>query len=265
MREDLDSVAPVTTTSPPTVVAIMAAPNEQFDAQYRDSNEVEYYADQQYAQGHDEGEIAYGQHYQAYQPDGLYDGQYIQPPETEAYSGIPVEMILSHICASAHCPRDSTEQAKEEADLSWEPVRDWIRNHTEEELREAAQQRGHHAMTALHVACRNVPPLDVIDCLLIAAGETAEWQDSMGCLPLHYACGFSATFPVIKTMVDIFPESKTIVDVQGKTPLHYAMKASNSDPSWAAVVLLLSSNGAARIADKEGMLVCFFPLYLLNV
>jgi Ankyrin repeats (3 copies) len=248
---------------PPSVVATMPAPHQQLDGQYRVSNEVQYYADQQYSQGHDQGEIVYGQHYEEYQTDGMYEGQYAHQPETEEYSGIPTEMILSQLCANAHGPRDSTEKAKEEADFSWEPVRNWIRNHSEGDLREAAQQRGHHIMTALHVACRNAPPLDVIDCLLIAAGETAECQDSVGCLPLHYACGFSASYPVIKTLVDIFPESKTMVDVQGKTPLHYAMKTSNSDPSWAAVVLLLSSNGAARIADKEGMLVGFFPFSLL--
>jgi hypothetical protein len=228
--------------------------------QYPEQNEVEYYPDQAYTvQEHDPGEQIYGQEYGGDpQMDGVYDGHYADQAAAGDYTEIPEVMVLNHYCASAQGPRDSTEQALEEASLSWEPVREWLHAHhmNMDIVREAAQQRGHHAMTALHWACRHVPPLDIIELLLTVAGDTAEWQDSVGCLPIHYACAFSADYEVIKRLADTFPESKTVVDIHGKTPLHYAMNAANSQlPAWAAVVVLLSSSGAARVADNGGMLV----------
>jgi len=208
--------------------------------------------------GQQEGIEAYNRPYDGYDFSASSRGH--STSRREDYAQIPDELILCHLCSTAHGPRDSSDQAKEEADLSWEPVRRWIRDHSPEEIRESARQRGHHSMIALHMACRNVPPLDVIENLLLAAEGTAEWQDSVGCLPIHYAAACSAGFAVIKTLTDVFPESRTTLDVQGKSPLHYAVKASNLDPSWADVVLQLSSTGAARIADLEGMLVCILTL-----
>ena len=111
-------------------------------------------------------------------------------------------------------------------------------------------------MTALHIACRNVPPSDIIDVLLSIAVDTAQWQDSFGWLPIHYACACGADPKVIQSLAEAFPESKATVDRRGRTPLHFALGNSNPDsPVSPSVVVLLSSTGAASFADDNGMLV----------
>lgn len=218
-----------------------------------DPSQLHYGQEEGYEQGFEQGfEQGYDQQ-QGY--DGqAYDGQADHQAETE-YATIPDIMFLNHYCASAHPPRDSSPEAKEAADLSWEPVREWLRTHSADEVRAAAQQRGDSAMTALHVACRNVPPSDIIDVLLSIALDTAQWQDSFGWLPIHYACACGADPSVIKSLAEAFPESKTTVDRRGRTPLHFALGNSNPEhPVSPAVVVLLSSTGAASYADDNGML-----------
>lgn len=194
-------------------------------------------------------EQEYGQH-----PG--YVGQYGDQQMEPEYSAVPDIMFLNHFCATAHPPQDSSEEAQEDADLSWEPVREWLRTHSADEVRAAAQQRGDSAMTALHLACRNVAPSDIIDVLLSIAIDTAQWQDSFGWLPIHYACACGADPNVIKSLAEAFPESKTTIDRRGRTPLHFALGNSNPDsPVSPAVVVLLSSTGAASYADDNGMLV----------
>lgn len=217
------------------------------------SQQQSYYGDQQYYGDHEGYEQQYGQQ-PAY--DGQYDQQQYADQQTEAeYSAIPDIMQLNHYCGSAHPPRDSSDEAKEAAELSWEPVREWLRAHSADEVRAAAQQRGDSAMTALHLACRNVPPTDIIDVLLSIAMETAQWPDSFGWLPIHYACACGAHPDVIKSLAEAFPESKTTVDRRGRTPLHFALGNSNPDnPVSPATVILLSSTGAAGLTDDNGML-----------
>jgi ankyrin repeat protein len=128
-----------------------------------------------------------------------------------------------------------------------------MRNHTAEEVRAAAEQRDDAGKTALHFACQNAPPPDVIDVFLSIAVNIVQWPDSFGWLPIHYACAFGADTQVIKSLAEAFPESKTTVDRKGRTPLHFALGTSNSNSS--AVVVLLSSMGAASYADDNGMLV----------
>ena len=100
---------------------------------------------------------------------------------------IPDISLLHHSCAKAVPPADSSPQAKELADLSWGPVREWMRTHEAHEVRAAAEQRDDAAKTALHFACQNRPPLDVIDVFLSIALDIAKWPDSFGWLPIHYA------------------------------------------------------------------------------
>ena len=109
-------------------------------------------------------------------------------------------------------------------------------------------------MTALHFACRNAPPTDVIDVFLSIAEDTVQWPDSFGWLPIHYACACGAETEVIKQLAEAFPESKTTVDRRGRTPLHFAL-GNSSKPVAPDVVVLLSSSGAAGYADDNGMLV----------
>lgn len=233
---------------------------EEYDPQQfaAEDDQVFMHNDQPYVDDQLRYELPAG--YDGAQQDQIFGGQPVYDGATtegDYSTSIPDVLLLNHCCASAHPPRDSSEEAKLEADLSWEPVREWLRTHSAEEVREGAQQRGDSAMTALHVACRNVPPSDVIDVLLSIAGDTAQWQDSFGWLPIHYACACGADAKVIKSLADAFPESKTTVDRRGRTPLHFALGNSNPDnPVSPAVVVLLSSTGAASLADDSGMLVC---------
>ena len=69
---------------------------------------------------------------------------------------------------------------------SWEKIRRWLRNHSADDARAAAERRGDYETTPLHLACRNCPPLDIVNMLLTASPKTVELADSFGWLPLHY-------------------------------------------------------------------------------
>ena len=69
---------------------------------------------------------------------------------------------------------------------SWEKIRRWLRNHSVDDARAAAERRGDYETTPLHLACRNCPPLDIVNMLLTASPKTVELADSFGWLPLHY-------------------------------------------------------------------------------
>jgi Ankyrin repeats (3 copies) len=167
---------------------------------------------------------------------------------------VPDIMLLNMFCARAKAPRDPTSaDDRMEAELSWEPVREWLSSHDADEVRLAAEQLGESGLTALHFACRHVPPLDVIDVLLsVAAETTTQWPDSFGWLPIHYACASGSSSEVIKALVEAYPESKTTVDRRGRTPLHFALGDKPASPD---IVFLLGSSGAASYPDEIGMLV----------
>lgn len=239
-----------------------------YDQQYDQQQQYDQGNEQYYDQGNGEQGNQYdsGTQYNDHQQeandnyaggDGV-NGEYDpNDQDTGEYTSLPEVLFLNHYCASAHAPRDNSEEAKQEADLSWEPVRDWLRNHSAEEVRAAAEQLGDSAMTALHLACRNKPPKDVIDVLLAIAVDTAAWPDSFGWLPIHYACACGADTDVIKSLGEAFPVSKTTVDRRGRTPLHFALGNSSLDnPVLPVVIMLLSTTGAAAMADDSGMLVC---------
>ena len=222
------------------------------DDSYQDGNSAQVGYDGHVANGQEH--YAGEDHRQVGGDEITYDGQ-----TTVDYSqSVPDIMLLNHYCANAIPPRDSSEEARLEADHSWEPVRQWLRTHSAEEVRTGAEQRGESAMTALHFACRNAPPLDVIDVFLSIAVDTVQWPDSFGWLPIHYACACGADGEVIKSLADAYPESKTTVDRRGRTPLHFYLGNSNPEkPLSPAVVVLLSSTGAAAYADDNGMLVSY--------
>ena len=184
--------------------------------------------------------------------DGRYDGQ----TSVDFSNSVPDISFLNHYCANSIPPRYSSVEARAEADASWDPVREWLRTHSAAEVRAGAEQRGDSAMTALHSACRNAPPPDVIDVFLSIAIDTVQWPDSFGWLPIHYACACGADQEVIKSLAEAFPESKMTVDRRGRTPLHFALGNSNPENQVSpAIVVLLSSSGAANYADDNGMLV----------
>ena len=66
----------------------------------------------------------------------------------------------------------------------WDLVREWLREHSVEETQAAIEYKGEYDTTALHVACRNHPPRDVVDVMLMAHPDGIFWADSFGWLPL---------------------------------------------------------------------------------
>ena len=176
---------------------------------------------------------------------------------TDEYSDA-VLLQLNRLCAPALPPRNKSNEAKYQSEASWVPVREWMNAHSDEAIRQAALQRGDSNLTALHFACRNGAVIEIIDIFLTLAPETVQWQDSFGWLPIHYACACGATTEIIKKLAEAYPEGKTTVDRRGRTPLHFALGNQNLDQlAAAAVVAILSSTGAASVADENGMLVSF--------
>jgi len=219
----------------------------------------------QYSSGgaYDDGHIGDGQFEVG--EEGLYQGEgqyYAEQDGTTLYTGgeystVPDVLQLNHLCANAQAPVDTSEDAQRDADESWEFVREWLRSHNADAVREAAEQRGESSMTALHFACRNHPPLDVINVFLSIALDTVQWPDTFGWLPIHYACACAAGTDVISALAEAYPESRTTVDRRGRTPLHFALGQSNQNPDRLAppgVVAILSNSGAAAYADENGMI-----------
>jgi hypothetical protein len=187
-----------------------------------------------------------------------YNGDYEDGTTDDDYTNEDL-LQLNRLCAAAFPPPNKTDDAKYQSEMSWEPVREWINSHSKEEIQQAAVQLGDSNMTALHFACRNGSPNDVIDTLISVAHEAVEWPDSFGWLPIHYACACGADAEVIKKLAETFPDSKTSVDRRGRTPLHFALGNQNPDQlASPAVVSILSSSGAAAVADEQGMLVSSF-------
>ncbi|CAJ1945584.1 unnamed protein product [Cylindrotheca closterium] len=173
--------------------------------------------------------------------------------------GLPEVLYLMQYCAQAFAPEDNSEDARNAANRSWDPVRDWLHTHDENEIRDAAEQRDDVGKTALHFACQHVPPTDVIDIFLNVAGDIIQWPDSFGWLPIHYACAYDAEPAVIKSLAEAFPESKTTVDRKGRTPLHFFLGTLGTQSTNSPdVVILLSNTGAASYPTDEGLL----PLHL---
>jgi len=77
----------------------------------------------------------------------------------------------------------------------------------------------------LHEACRNNPPLKVVDVLINAYGDAAKAKGGKGYLPIHYACATGASAEVIERLINIFPASIRTRDTNDlMIPLHFACK-----------------------------------------
>lgn len=150
---------------------------------------------------------------------------------------------LQHLCDAA-----STAD-----NLSWERIRIWMDQHSSRDAQLAAERRGDYDTTPLHLACRNGPPLDIVQMLIAASPVTVSMSDSFGWLPLHYACANQASQEVLKLLAEQYPESKTCVDKRMRTPLHFAL-GHTDQPADITTVILLSETGAALFADENGML-----------
>ena len=66
----------------------------------------------------------------------------------------------------------------------WDLVRQWLSDHSLDETKAAVELKGEFDTTALHVACRNKPPVDGVDIMLMAAPDMIFWADSFGWLPV---------------------------------------------------------------------------------
>jgi len=146
------------------------------------------------------------------------------------------------------------DAASAENEGSWEEVRLWLRSHTAQQTRDAALLPGDHRTTALHLVCRNNPPIDVVEIFINAAPDSVRLADAFGWLPLHYACANGADEEVLRILANAYPESKTATDRRGRTPLHFALGSPHDQKTNAAAVALLSSTGAASCPDENGML-----------
>lgn len=138
----------------------------------------------------------------------------------------------------------------------WDIVRHWLVTHSHDEIRGAAGQRGENGMTALHLCCRNQPPLDIIEYLIAGDEDAVESKDIFGWLPIHYACACMAHHDVISKLTEDFPSTKTTVDRKGRAAVHFVL--SNGNPGRKVeleTVAMLTSTGAATYVDDNGMLV----------
>ena len=73
----------------------------------------------------------------------------------------------------------------ENSNECWDLVRTWLSDHSLNETKRAVEIKGEFDTTALHVACRNRPPVDVVDIMLMAAPDMIFWADSFGWLPVR--------------------------------------------------------------------------------
>eukprot|EP00578_Thalassiosira_sp_NH16_P023365 CAMPEP_0181096198 /NCGR_PEP_ID=MMETSP1071-20121207/10906_1 /TAXON_ID=35127 /ORGANISM="Thalassiosira sp., Strain NH16" /LENGTH=846 /DNA_ID=CAMNT_0023178593 /DNA_START=103 /DNA_END=2643 /DNA_ORIENTATION=+ len=143
----------------------------------------------------------------------------------------------------------------EDPNECWDHVRTWLQEHSVEETKGAVELKGEFDTTALHVACRNRPPADVVDIMLMASPEMIFWADSFGWLPLHYACANGADIEVADILLDAYPDSKLTTDKRGRTPLHFALGNVENPPTPSLVKLLAGKSGeSVKWPDENAML-----------
>ena len=110
--------------------------------------------------------------------DGSYDDDRVFVDDGDASRGSydPLSDALDALIDSVVDYDDPNE--------CWEFVRQWLGAHSLVETKEAVEFKGEFDTTALHVACRNRPPVDVLDVMLVAAPDMVFWADSFGWLPV---------------------------------------------------------------------------------
>ena len=139
----------------------------------------------------------------------------------------------------------------------WDVVREWLQSHDFNETKSAIEYKGEFDTTALHVACRNRPPKDIIDIMIMAAPDMIFWADSFGWLPLHYACANGAEIDVVGALLEAYPDSKLTTDKRGRTPLHFALGNVDQPPTEQLVQLLAGKemkSSSVRWPDENNML-----------
>uniref|UniRef100_A0A7S4J4N8 Ion transport domain-containing protein n=1 Tax=Odontella aurita TaxID=265563 RepID=A0A7S4J4N8_9STRA len=198
-------------------------------------------------------------------------GPSVDPQQEEDYLGaVDADVNVNVTAASLRflCEKagGGTHSSSDPNSKSWEDVRSWLLESSRSSSspddddddalqRRAAEQLGEFDTTPLHLACRNRPPVDVLEMLLNAAPDTVRWVDSFGWLPLHYACANGASDDVLRLLTEAYPEGTTSVDRRGRTPLHFALGNTVGRPATSDTVRLLGgADGAGRSSDENGML-----------
>ena len=95
---------------------------------------------------------------------------------------------------------DSVADYDDPAEL-WDHVRQWLRTRDLAETRAAVEYKGEFDTTALHVACRNHPPVDVVEVMLRAAPDMIFWADSFGWLPVRFPRGGGGVDGPVQSMI----------------------------------------------------------------
>ncbi len=164
--------------------------------------------------------------------------------------------------ASSHSSRSKSnlelrrlcEIAKDER--GWERVRKWILSHTAVETQTAILQTGENGTSAIHLACKNLAPLDVVEMLLNACEDALELTDEHGFCALHYACHHGADEGVLKVLILSCPKVLKKKDSKGRNPLHFAVgNKCKETPISPTIFTMLTQSGAARQMEAKGMLV----------
>ena len=142
--------------------------------------------------------------------------------------------------------------SKESDDEHWEEIREWLTTQPKNIIEEGVETAGEFNSCALHLVCRNNPPVDIVKLLCTISPHIAEYADLFGWLPLHYACANGADEQVIQVLIEVCPSSMLTADKKGRTPLHFALNLNR--PASPFAIELLAATGAAKLADENGML-----------
>jgi hypothetical protein len=104
---------------------------------------------------------------------------------------------------------------------------------------------------ALHEACKNQPPSDLINVLLEANENALKTKGQWGYLPLHFACCSRAAPEVVAKLIIAYPSAtRTKDDHEGTLPLHLAAKWGASDE--VIMALLTVHPKASVVRDLSG-------------
>jgi hypothetical protein len=176
-----------------------------------------------------------------------------------AYDDVSEDALFRIIEDGMPRPNDRTDAntKKQITEMTYEHIRNWLRNHTDVRRRQdAIAVRGNNDATPLHNVCKlHNPPVDIIEAFIEAVPVAASWVDTHGWLPLHHACANGASGEVLKILTEAYPDGKIKQDSQNRTPLHFFLtqRCDNANTMAENMKLLLGS-GAAELSDVGGML-----------
>mmetsp|Transcript_17261 Transcript_17261/g.21201 ORF Transcript_17261/g.21201 Transcript_17261/m.21201 type:complete len:405 (+) Transcript_17261:726-1940(+) len=107
--------------------------------------------------------------------------------------------------------------------------------------------------TALHLACRRQPPVEVIRALIRAHPGSASSRTVDGLTPLHFLCYCGGSVSAIQELISSYPKAPSIRDRKGRTPLH-CVSAGFRTKERAEIVksLLMRDLGTATAENEKG-------------